>query len=47
MNASIESQIDLGWESYYARNNWHLDLSLGYELQVFFNQNLMFIGFFY
>jgi len=39
INASIELLLGLGWGRYFYRNNWHLDFALGYEAQLFFNQN--------
>jgi hypothetical protein len=33
--------LGIGWGSYFKRNNWFFDLSLGYEAQLFFNQNKM------
>lgn len=41
VNAAFESIIGIGWGTYFARNNWHYDLAIGYEAQLFLNQNQM------
>ncbi|NGX36016.1 MAG: hypothetical protein K1000chlam1_00853 [Candidatus Anoxychlamydiales bacterium] len=41
INASLEMFLGAGWGTYFDRNNWYFDLLLGYEAQVFFNQNMM------
>lgn len=42
-NISMSADMLLGaaWGTYFDRNNWHFDVSLGYEIQIFFDQNLM------
>ncbi|MFA6118426.1 MAG: Lpg1974 family pore-forming outer membrane protein [Parachlamydiales bacterium] len=41
INPSLEGIIGLGFGSNIYRNNSHLDISIGYQMQMFFNQNLM------
>lgn len=41
LTSCLESIIGIGWGSYFDRNNWHYDLEIGYEGQLFFNQNQM------
>lgn len=38
-NTSFESLFGFGWGSYFRDNKWHFDLSAGYEVQLFLNQN--------
>lgn len=39
-----ELELGFGWGSYFDNNNWHIDLSAGYDFQVFWEQN-MFVTF--
>jgi len=41
LNADLESVVGIGWGTYFDRNNWYFDLTVGYETQLFFNQNKM------
>ena len=41
ISASLESLVGIGWGTYFDRNRWHFDLTIGYESQLFFNQNQM------
>ncbi|MFA5250071.1 MAG: Lpg1974 family pore-forming outer membrane protein [Parachlamydiales bacterium] len=41
INPAIETTLGLAWGTYLWNNKMHLDLLAGYELQVFFNQNMM------
>jgi len=41
VNTSVDMLLGLGWGTYFDRNNWHFDLAIGYEAQVYFNQNMM------
>ncbi|MFA6118425.1 MAG: Lpg1974 family pore-forming outer membrane protein [Parachlamydiales bacterium] len=41
INSSLEGIIGFGYGSYFDRNKWHIDLAIGYEMQLFFNQNMM------
>lgn len=41
LNAALESLIGIGWGTYFSRNNWHFDLAIGYEIQLFLDQNKM------
>lgn len=36
----LDLELGLGWGSYFDCNNWHIDLSAGYNFQVFFDQNM-------
>ena len=40
---SLRTHVDLeagfGWGTYFANNQWHVDLAVTYDFQVFFNQN--------
>lgn len=36
----LNLELGFGWGSYLANNRWHIDLSAGYEIQVFFDQNM-------
>jgi hypothetical protein len=40
----LDLEIGFGWGTYFYGNRRHVDLSAGYDFQVFFNQN-MFRGF--
>jgi hypothetical protein len=39
INASLESILGIGYGTYFDRNNWYFDLAIGYEVQLFLNQN--------
>ncbi|MFA6118723.1 MAG: Lpg1974 family pore-forming outer membrane protein [Parachlamydiales bacterium] len=39
INSALEAMVGLGYGTYFDRNNWHFDLMLGYEAQLFFDQN--------
>jgi hypothetical protein len=39
INTGLDFILGLGWDTYFDNNNWYFDLSLGYETQVYFNQN--------
>lgn len=39
INAALESILGIGWGTYFDRNKWHFDLAIGYEVQLFLNQN--------
>jgi len=41
LNASLETLLGVGWGTYFDRNNWHFDLFVGYESQLFLDQNQM------
>ncbi len=36
----LDLELGFGWGTYIDCNNWYLDFALGYEFQVFFNQNM-------
>ncbi len=36
----IDLNLGLGWGTYWDCNNWYTDIALGYEFQVFFDQNM-------
>ena len=40
INPSLEFLLGLGWGSYFYENNYFFDLSVAYETQVYFNQNM-------
>ncbi|NGX56542.1 MAG: hypothetical protein K1060chlam5_00785 [Candidatus Anoxychlamydiales bacterium] len=40
INTSLDLLLGLGWDTYFDNNNWYFDLSAGYEVQVYFNQNI-------
>ena len=40
----LDLEIGFGWGTYFYANQYHFDISAGYDFQVFFNQN-MFRGF--
>jgi hypothetical protein len=40
LRTHLELELGFGWGSYFDNNNWHIDLSAGYALQVFFDQNM-------
>ena len=40
INGSIEGILGLGVGTYFDRNRWHFDLSVAYEAQLYFNQNM-------
>jgi hypothetical protein len=37
-----ETYLGLGWGLYFCKNNFHLDLSLGYDFNVYWNYNMAF-----
>jgi hypothetical protein len=37
----VESELGIGWGSYFDNNNWYFDISAGYTWQVFFDQNML------
>ena len=39
LRTHLELEMGIGWGSYFDNNNWHVDLSAGYNFQVFFDQN--------
>ncbi len=41
ISASLDGLLGIGWGTYFDRNNWHYDLAIGYEAQLFFKQNQM------
>jgi hypothetical protein len=36
----LDLELGFGWGTYLDCNNWYMDFALGYEFQVFFNQNM-------
>jgi hypothetical protein len=36
----LDLQLGFGWGTYWDCNNWYTDIMLGYEFQVFFDQNM-------
>lgn len=36
----LDLELGFGWGTYFDCNGWYLDFALGYEFQVFFNQNM-------
>lgn len=36
----LDIQMGIGWGTYWDCNNWYTDVMLGYEFQVFFDQNM-------
>lgn len=40
LRTHLELKFGLGWGSYFANNQWHIDLSADYGYQVFFDQNM-------
>lgn len=36
----LDLQMGFGWGTYWDCNNWYTDIQLGYEFQVFFDQNM-------
>lgn len=36
----LDLEMGLGWGMYLDCNNWYMDIALGYEFQVFFDQNM-------
>ncbi|MFA6118424.1 MAG: Lpg1974 family pore-forming outer membrane protein [Parachlamydiales bacterium] len=41
INSSLEGILGFGYERYINRNKCHFDLAVGYEAQLFFDQNMM------
>jgi hypothetical protein len=41
INAALEGIVGIGYGTYFDRNNWHFDIFAGYEVQMYFNQNMM------
>jgi hypothetical protein len=40
-NPNFEIAMGFGWGSYFCKDKWHVDLSAGYELHLFWDQNMM------
>lgn len=36
----LDLELGFGWGMYFDCNNWYMDIALGYEFQVFFDQNM-------
>ncbi|MBN2479762.1 MAG: hypothetical protein JXA94_06000 [Parachlamydiales bacterium] len=41
INSSTEIQLGLAWGKYFDRNNWYFDISAGYDVQIYFDQNII------
>ena len=41
VNPNLEFAVGINWGSYLAENQYHIDLSAGYEFHIFWNQNQM------
>lgn len=41
VTSNLDASIGFGWGSYFNDRNWHLDFSLGYDFQIFFEQNYL------
>ena len=41
VNTSLDMVIGLAWGTYFDNNNWYFDLAIGYETQVWTEQNMM------
>lgn len=39
INAAFEAMLGVGYGTYFDRNRWYFDLEIGYEVQLFLNQN--------
>ena len=37
----LETALGFGWGTYYANYNWHFDLTIGYQFDIYFNQNML------
>lgn len=40
LRTHLDIDIGIGWGTYWDCNNWYTDIALGYEFQVFFDQNM-------
>ncbi len=40
LRAHTDLEFGLGWGTYFSRRRWHIDLTLGYQFQIFFDQNM-------
>lgn len=40
VRAHMDLEFGFGWGMYFAKEEWHVDLSTGYQFQVFFDQNM-------
>lgn len=40
LRTHLDLELGLGWGTYWDCNNWYTDVALGYEFQVFFDQNM-------
>lgn len=40
LRTHLDLEFGFGWGTYWDCNNWHTDVALGYEFQVFFDQNM-------
>jgi hypothetical protein len=41
INASLEGLFGIGYGTYFYRNNYHFDIDIGYEIQLFLDQNML------
>ncbi len=40
VRAHLDLELGFGWGTYWDCNNWYTDLAIGYDFQVFFDQNM-------
>lgn len=41
MAPNVEAGLGIGWGSYFSNNGWHFDFKIGYDFQIYWNQNGM------
>lgn len=41
LRPNVELDLGLGWGKYFKKRHWHVDFSATYDLQIFWNQNMM------
>lgn len=40
LRTHLDIEMGFGWGTYLDNNGWHVDFAVGYDFQVFFNQNM-------
>ncbi len=41
ITSNLDASCGFGWGSYFYNKNWHLDFIMGYDFQIFFEQNYL------
>ncbi len=41
VRSHVETELGMGWGSYLMDQNWHIDFEVGYDFQIFWDQNML------